>query len=171
MALPSTKPISLSQIKAEFGSDSLKQNRLNAGLSENGTMSAFLGMSSETLSLTLPATVSAYDPEYCTFYLYIQQDGTWRISVTGTSNQSGTWLEGGNAGDYEVKVTKSGTATFGGTYGVWLDIGLAARTFSATNGNLGTRTANFLVEIRKKSDISKNTSDGCAVSLETGTLL
>lgn len=103
----------------------------------------------QLLSVTLPASIGCNDFAISTTdahaYLYINNNGTW----SGTGAGSGTWMDGGTASEYDVRLTQTSGTTIGGTLGTWMNLATSRNwVLSETRNGFFSSSAAATLEIR-----------------------
>jgi hypothetical protein len=125
MALP-TSVLGMGAIQTEFGGSNpialSEYYGVNANVAGSGTirMASFLGISAATLSTRLDTeTLYAYGVHSANCASIFFANGTAQQIASGDIVSEGggsyTWLQGGAAGDYEIRATKT-AGTAAGTF-------------------------------------------------------
>lgn len=165
MTLQSSPPISLNDIKAEFGvsgSYSLRDfyrgggivpnTPANANVPTSGAISVrdFLGASNQSVDVpndTIQALSIA--PTDATATYRLNANGLIQGIRNGSTATEGTWLLGGTASAFEVRATLQSGALDGGTVNSWMNLGSSRDwTRVRTENSTGTNSAVLLIEIR-----------------------
>jgi hypothetical protein len=165
MTLQSSPPISISDIKAEFGvsgSYSIRDFYRGAGIVPNTPANAnvptsgaisvldFLGASNQSVSLSNDViTATSISPADATSIYQLNANGLIQGIRNGSTATEGTWLLGGTASAFEVRATLQSGSLDGGSTGVWMNLG-STRNWQRNNSNnaSSTTSAVIFVEIR-----------------------
>lgn len=182
MTLQSSPPISLDDIKGEFGLTGqpvgLTQLYRGAGIVPNSPANAnvptsgsidlldFLGASNQSVSLS-NETISALSvsPADASASYRLNANGLVQGIRNGSTATEGTWLLGGSAGAFEVRATTVSGSLDSGTTGSWLNMGSTHTwTRTRTADTSGTSQWTGTIEIR---DVATQTLQASAtVTLE-----
>lgn len=114
-----------------------------------GVMQMLLGSGGKFALLPGSITVTdiAFSPSTASANFALNSSGTY--TCTGSiAPANGTWLKGAGTGsDYEARLTAT-TGTFStGTVGSWISLG-TNRTWTVTQGSVGSNSAEGTLEIR-----------------------
>lgn len=180
MALPSSGPLSLSQIQGEFGGSnpiSLSEYYAGGGLVPSGTSGTYGAVpSSGAISIRnfygTSNVVVNFDDYYLTALAFSPNDATcwYRINSNGYvyGTNLGTpfdllqqWITpAGQASNYEVYATLTSGALSGGVLNTWLPLTISVDWYTQVT-SLGTQTATLSFQVRKT---------GTATVLDTWTI-
>ena len=86
------------------------------------------------------------EPGTATATLSVSNIGAVVRTINGSGTSLYTWLIVGAASDYDVRATHISGTVPTGTFGSWLNCG-TTRSWSLSQGSLGTTTGSFTVEL------------------------
>jgi hypothetical protein len=167
MPLPTSGPLSLNDIKGEFGgptSPSLGDyyaggtyvpagtSGTNGAVPSSGTISInnFYGTSSAVISIS-DEFISAlnFEPDNATARYRLNSNGEVESLINGFTTTLEQWCTPTSAaGNYEARVTVNSGSLSSGTTGTWLALS-TSRTWSVVQSSVGSSSCNFTVEIRR----------------------
>jgi hypothetical protein len=167
MPLPSSGPLSLNDIKGEFGgpaSPSLGDyyaggayvpagtTGTHGAVPSTGTISIrnFYGTSNVVISISNESIFAlSFAPDDATAAYRLNSNGQVESLVNGSPTTLEQWCTPTSAaGNYEARVTVTSGALSSGTTGTWLALS-TSRTWSVTQSGAGSSFCSFTVEIRR----------------------
>lgn len=171
MALPTSGPLSLANIQAEFGGSnpiSLSEYYAGGGLVPSGTsgtngpvpssgtisISNFYGTSNVTVQLS-NQNISSVGAGTRTAGYRLNLSGDVEQLVQATYTDIGDWITPKSAAgaNYEARATLVSGSIASGTLNTWLALS-ASRQWFCQQASIGTQSATLTIEIRNASTLS-----------------
>lgn len=181
MTLQASPPITLADIKTEFGiagtvgltdlyrgGEHIPDTPANVGVPTSGSIDLldFLGASNQSVALadeTIAASVIS--PNNAVAGYALNSNGSVQQTINNSTSNIGTWLLGGAASGFEVRATAvSGTVT-SGTLNTWLSMS-STNSWTRVNSTDGISTAMTVLTVEIRVASTGQVLDSATITLE-----